>query len=323
MKKLRIIFLLVLIPLHNTFPHLAPVLESDKELFQIYDQIGQRWEVVKNAVHTFSPYENKSEVIIIEEYKHLDTFRKKLWHVNPKISEVINNPNYKTAPHLFEIKTFTQFPYLFAFDYNCIDHTYNASNLFVDGYHFIALEEPMLETLDAFFTLLINQSVRVLVRLKPEGEYASRGSISYWEDRLVQGSGYELIFLSYAHSIPYCYTNKWVDNEPIEVPILYDLVQKVRKAYADRGEDGPIACHCSAGVGRTGTFIAAYVLANLLDLLDPSQISIEEIILKLSVQRPHMVSTAEQYLTLYEFVDYYLEQKKNSISNEADKHYNL
>jgi len=237
--------------------------------------------------------------------------------------KLLITPITKRPLIFFEIKTFTQFPYLFAFDYNCIDHTYNASNLFVDGYHFIALEEPMLETLDAFFTLLINQSVKVLVRLKPEGEYASRGSISYWKNLLVQSSGYELIFLSYTHSIPYCYTNQWMDNQPIELPILYDLVQQVRKAYADQGEDGPIACHCSAGVGRTGTFIAAYVLANLLDSLDPSQISIEEIILKLSVQRPHMVSTAEQYLTLYEFVDYYLEQKKNSISNETDQYYNL
>lgn len=294
-------------------------------LIKVDEQIQKRWEKVKEIKENFAPYTTKSNEEIISEFQQLNTLRKHLWHSDPNQFPLINNEDYAIASQLLNLTIFPRYPYLIAFNYNYVDDSYNASTIFLYGYHFIALEEPMQETLDAFFTLLINKEVSILVRLKPEGEYADRGSLSYWKDRIIQGPDYPFIQLNSTLSqfsekniaIPYFHINEWVDNKGIDIANLYNLVQEVRHAYKDVQKIRPMACHCAAGVGRTGTFIAAFIIANLLDLFEPNEISIEEIVLKLSIQRSRMVTTVEQYLTLYKFVDYYLEMK-NKVENDLE-----
>ena len=52
-------------------------------------------------------------------------------------------------------------------------------------------------------------------------------------------------------------TKKWADlTAPEDTRIMLDMVQAIRAISHAR--DKPILVHCSAGVGRTGTFIAVY-----------------------------------------------------------------
>ena len=56
-------------------------------------------------------------------------------------------------------------------------------------------------------------------------------------------------------------TKKWADlTAPDSTKILMDLVQKTMEIQ-ENGKD-TILVHCSAGVGRTGTFIAVYKLVD-------------------------------------------------------------
>lgn len=296
------------------FPAL-PLEIRQKHKKEVQAGVEKRWKKVVRKKSTFAPYTKKSKEEILEEAQHLHLFRQNLWYKNPHESPHICQMDYMVAQDLLE-KGYYRLIKNIAFEYNCTDSTYNASTILLEGYHFIAMQEPNEMILNLFFKFLINQQVSLLVRVKPDNEFLEANSVRYWEGRLLKKP--EGFFLNIMHTeiekhpqptyIPYCYTDEWIDNKDVDLKELYRLVQEARKIYAVSDKQRPIACHCASGVGRTGTFIAAFILAELIDKFGGKKIpSIEKIVLKLSIQRPNMVGTAEQYLLLYRFVDYYLD----------------
>ena len=56
-------------------------------------------------------------------------------------------------------------------------------------------------------------------------------------------------------------TKKWADlTAPEDTKIMLDMVQAIRAISNTKDSPEPILVHCSAGVGRTGTFIGVYKL---------------------------------------------------------------
>ena len=56
-------------------------------------------------------------------------------------------------------------------------------------------------------------------------------------------------------------TKKWADlTAPEDTRIMLDMVQAIRAISNAKNNPEPILVHCSAGVGRTGTFIGVYKL---------------------------------------------------------------
>ena len=54
-------------------------------------------------------------------------------------------------------------------------------------------------------------------------------------------------------------TKKWADlTAPEDTRIMLDMVQAISTISHARDNPESILVHCSAGVGRTGTFIAVY-----------------------------------------------------------------
>ncbi|XP_078490760.1 receptor-type tyrosine-protein phosphatase epsilon-like isoform X2 [Ciona intestinalis] len=88
----------------------------------------------------------------------------------------------------------------------------------------------------------------------------------------------------------------WPDHS---VPHVTSGLHRFKQAVLDEHADGnqPIVVHCSAGVGRTGTFIAFDSLC--MEMKESSTINVYETVLSLRKQRMEMVQTQKQYKLLY------------------------
>ncbi|KAI4890859.1 hypothetical protein NFI96_026417, partial [Prochilodus magdalenae] len=93
---------------------------------------------------------------------------------------------------------------------------------------------------------------------------------------------------------------------PAEGKGMIDIIAAVQKQQQQSGNH-PIVVHCSAGAGRTGTFIA---LSNILERVKAEGLlDVFQTVKSLRMKRPHMVQTVEQYDFCYrvvqDFVDIY------------------
>ncbi|XP_025205820.1 tyrosine-protein phosphatase 10D isoform X2 [Melanaphis sacchari] len=79
---------------------------------------------------------------------------------------------------------------------------------------------------------------------------------------------------------------------------------------------GLIVVHCSAGVGRTGTYIACDMLLRLIHQ-DRTKLNVFKTVLRLREQRTNMVQTQAQYEFIYKFLTYCLNLQMNSLNTTA------
>ena len=175
------------------------------------------------------------------------------------------------------------------------------------------MEAPSSKNLAAFFKVLNDYKATDLVRLTPKIANGRENSVPYWEGRtdIHSISGRPAIEIS-GREVNYFPTDRWQDHQGIKPAKLLALIKAVKNSTSGT-EPKMIAIHCRAGVGRTGTFIAAYTLINDIDQqiaqgVDVAhlEISIDKIIWELSLQRAFTVTHFPQYLSLYELVDYYI-----------------
>jgi protein tyrosine phosphatase len=95
----------------------------------------------------------------------------------------------------------------------------------------------------------------------------------------------------------------------------FECIDRGRKNK--NNQDTPVVVHCSAGVGRTGTFISMYylykeILRQIKQNKNEIKFSIFNLVRKLKEMRAYLVQTEEQYLFLYKFVQHLL-KKENII----------
>jgi protein tyrosine phosphatase len=91
------------------------------------------------------------------------------------------------------------------------------------------------------------------------------------------------------------------------IRVLAELVDAHREAGRRAGLDGPIVTHCSAGVGRAGTFIAIHINLEKMKRKHSGSgqqevVDIPRTVALLRQSRAGMVQTAEQYQFIYDVV---------------------
>ncbi|CAG2170650.1 unnamed protein product, partial [Oppiella nova] len=141
------------------------------------------------------------------------------------------------------------------------------------------------------------------------------------------------------HSLTQYHFIQWPDFGCPQNPYsLIHLIEIIRKQYTainshENGINSPILVHCSAGVGRSGTFIAVDRIMEMLtktpgaDTSLPKDITIDvfNTVCDMRRCRPNMVQTEDQYIYIYDCIKYLIDRLEgqnlqNSQTDENTSH---
>jgi len=90
-------------------------------------------------------------------------------------------------------------------------------------------------------------------------------------------------------------------------------LNKNHKIWSGHPLGPPICVHCSAGIGRTGTFCAIDISINRLDA--DKVLNVEETINKIRMQRAQSVQTRDQYVFCYMALLEYAQQNRSLLND--------
>jgi hypothetical protein len=276
--KWTVLFFLVVSPL------------CSEDYTAINELIEKRWEEFQSD-RSFRPFAaGKSEEALEAEFREIQKTRESIW----------GTVGYEEAGHLI-VGDLVRAPGCVAFGFNNTVPDYNASTIWLNGRNYIACEGPRSKDIPSFFKMLRKHHATHLVRLTDSYEGEIKKCHPYWEGLLArsmeEGAALQLPLEQVSYAIRAYDLAHWRDNQGVDPRELLDLVLKVRREL----KDGLLVVHCSAGVGRTGTFLAALAIVDAIEQNLP--FSIEEIVYRLSLQRVHSVGKASQYITLHRLAE--------------------
>ncbi|XP_055884714.1 receptor-type tyrosine-protein phosphatase S-like [Biomphalaria glabrata] len=200
-------------------------------------------------------------------------------------------------------------------DQNELDYI-NASYIrgFNDEVNFIATQGPQKSTISDFIRMLWEQRIDIVVMLTDLVEETKVKCEKYWPDsgkirvgQIKVNLGSTQVFADYtirklelfkkgeaSHSFTQFHFTSWPDKGvPSTQWSLVDVEQRVASIPTKR----PIVVHCSAGVGRTGTFIALYNIMRQAE--ETGLVDFFKTVSKLREDRIFMVQTSSQYEFLH------------------------
>ncbi|XP_064617213.1 receptor-type tyrosine-protein phosphatase kappa-like [Liolophura sinensis] len=207
---------------------------------------------------------------------------------------------------------------------------------YIDGYNqpkkFIASQGPTDLIINDFMRMLWEQNVGKIVMMTNLIEATKMKCKQYWPSEGCTRFGVievtlldEEVYANYAiRTLELSHTkvkNKtkilkqfhflaWPDHgAPSDATILLDFRDKVLEYNSTL--PGPILVHCSAGIGRTGTFIALDYLIN--QAKEENVVNVPACVMILRQQRVNMVQTQEQYEFLHAALGEALEFSDSSI----------
>jgi protein tyrosine phosphatase len=236
-----------------------------------------------------------------------------------------------------------------------LDNYINAS--YIDGpikkeqNLFIATQGPLKETIPSFWKMIYNHKIKLVIMLSSKLEEAEGRNAIYWpkeknkpmifneksaEDKIkiefiekeelikdaVDLKKFKVnddLEVKQMHIL--CWQDHGMPNDPnLSNDIFYLMINYIKKEREENNK-APIVVHCSAGVGRTGTVIAIYIILFCLEYLKklgkPLIMNVFNVVRKLREQRYSLVTDTDQFQFIYDFsLDWIKKNYMNNIDNK-------
>ncbi|XP_068082247.1 protein tyrosine phosphatase domain-containing protein 1 [Anabrus simplex] len=143
--------------------------------------------------------------------------------------------------------------------------------------------------------------IRSIINLQKPGEHASCGNI-------LETSGFTYDPNVFMENNIYFYNFTWKDYGEATTSNLLDMV----KVMAFALEEGKVAVHCHAGLGRTGVLIACYLVYSL-------RVKANDAIRFVRLKRPNAIQTRGQILCVQDFEQFIHPQSTVFCNKELSK----
>ena len=287
-------------------------LTTNLKLQEINNQKNLRMEELKElGIETFKYSYNCTDEELDSRFNKISSDRWLVYFTNPEDygkKDVLGvyKEEYKT-PENWGVWN-SRYSYPLAFEYNLAYENYNASIILSNNIKFLAIEAPSSENIDNFYSLIDNYDISCFVKLNSTDEY-NEDYYPFWEENK-DGDNHIKIGENSMGILTY----EWPHRQGADIPTLFNLVKNAQDIF---DETDFMAVSCRAGAGRTGTFIASYIIIDKIDKqlkddISPDNIDldIDEIVWEVTVQRPFAITHKDQYKTLYRLADYYIQSKK-------------
>ncbi|XP_053103589.1 tyrosine-protein phosphatase non-receptor type 1 isoform X2 [Hemicordylus capensis] len=199
----------------------------------------------------------------------------------------------------------------------------NASLIQVEEAHrsYILTQGPLPNTCGHFWEMVWEQKSQGVVMLNRVMEKGSIKCAQYWpqkeeKEMLFEDTNLQLTLISEdiksyytirhlelqnlssqeTRCILHFHYTTWPDFGVPESPASFlNFLFKVRETGSLNPEHGPIVVHCSAGIGRSGTFCLVDTCLLLMDKRkDPSSVNIKQVLLEMRKYRMGLIQTADQ-----------------------------
>ncbi|KAL9849736.1 receptor-type tyrosine-protein phosphatase eta-like isoform 2-T2 [Geothlypis trichas] len=197
---------------------------------------------------------------------------------------------------------------------------------YMPGYNskkaFIAAQGPLPNTIEDFWQMIWEKSIYSIVMLTKCVEQARTKCEQYWPDKQPKSYGDIIVTMvsevvlpewtirdftveksntAESHTVRQFHFTSWPDHGvPETTDLLINFRHLVHEYNSQNPVDSPTLVHCSAGVGRTGTFIAIDRLIQQMEM--ENTVDVYGVVYDLRMHRPLMVQTEDQYVFLNQCV---------------------
>ncbi|NXK94061.1 PTPRJ phosphatase, partial [Formicarius rufipectus] len=197
---------------------------------------------------------------------------------------------------------------------------------YMPGYNskkaFIAAQGPLPNTVEDFWQMIWEKNIYSIVMLTKCVEQARTKCEQYWPDKQTKTYGDIMVTIASeivlpewtirdftveksntpeSHTVCQFHFTSWPDHGvPETTDLLINFRHLVHQYNRRNLIDSPTLVHCSAGVGRTGTFIAIDRLIQQMEM--ENTVDVYGVVYDLRMHRPLMVQTEDQYVFLNQCV---------------------